>query len=83
VPSHRDVAAGWAIAASVSEEVDYDNTMPFWNERNDLGPEMRRSRKPVKEDDRLTGTARSGSVVVEPSTVYVDKLTPHGVRRSA
>ena len=33
----------------------------------------------MKEHDRLAGSSRSGSVVVEPRAVYIDELTPHEV----
>jgi hypothetical protein len=79
--AYRHVAPRGTVAATVAEEIDDHHAVAFGNERNDLGPEMGRGRKSVKEDDRLAGPATSGSVVVQPSAVYVDELTPHEVGR--
>jgi len=82
VTSHRHIPPRRAITPSVAEEVDHNDTMTLRHERNHIGPEMRRRRKSVKENDRLAGSATSGGVVVESRSVYVDELTPHeGSRR--
>ena len=82
VAAHGNIAAGRPIASPVAEQIDDNNAVSLRNERDDLGPEVRRRWKSVKKDDRLAGSATSGSVVVEPRTVYVNELTSHGVRRS-
>jgi hypothetical protein len=81
MPSHRHIAPSGSVAATVAEEIDDDDAVAFGNEWNDLCPEVRGRRKAVNEDDRLAGPTTSGSVVVQPSAVYVDKLTPHEVKR--
>ena len=80
--SHRHIPTRRSIAPSVAEEVHDHDTVTLRNERNDIGPEVRRRWKSVEENDRLAGSATSGGVVVESRSVYVDELTPHeGSRR--
>jgi len=80
--SNGHIPTGWAVASAVAEKVDHNDTMPLWNERNDVRPKVRRRWKSMEENDRLAGSATSGGVVVESRSVYVDELTPHeGSRR--
>jgi hypothetical protein len=66
-----------AIAASVSQEVEHDQSMPGRHQRDDTAPEMARCRKAVKEYNGYAGAARSGGVVVEPRAAKIEELTAH------
>jgi hypothetical protein len=80
--ANRHIPPGRAVAPSVAEKVNHNNAMSLWNERNHVGPKVRRGWKSVKENDWLAGSATSGGVVIESRSVYVDELTPHeGSRR--
>src|SRR5690348_6938806 len=57
--------------------------MALGNERDDLGPQMRRRGEPMQEHDWLAGSASAGRIVVEARPVYVDELSPHRVKRPA
>lgn len=71
------LVAAWSVAAAISEQVEYDKTMPRWNEGNDLVPQMARRRKAVDEYRGYSGSPRSGGVVVQPGAGEVEKLTAH------
>jgi len=80
--SNRHIPTRRPIAPTVPKKVHDHHTVTLRNERNDIGPEVRRRWKSVQENDRLAGSATSGGVVVESRSVYVDELTPHeGSRR--
>jgi hypothetical protein len=81
VASYRHVALGRAIATAVTEKIDDNYAMALGNERNNLSPQVRRGRETMEKYDRLAGPASPGSVVVEPRSVYVDELSPHGLER--
>jgi hypothetical protein len=66
-----------AVAPSIAEKVHDHDAMTLRNERNYIGPEVRRRWKSVQENDWLAGSATSSGVVVESRSVYVDELTPH------
>jgi hypothetical protein len=72
-----DATLARSIAATIAEEVEYDETMSSWNERNDFVPQMTRRRKSVDEHGRHSGTSCSGGVVVQPGAGEIEKLTAH------
>jgi hypothetical protein len=80
--TNGNVSPRGPVTSPIAEEVDYDDTVTFWNEGHDLRPKVRRCGEPVEEDDRLAGATTAGSIVVEPRTVNVDELTPHDASRS-
>jgi hypothetical protein len=77
VTANRHIPPGRTVAPPVAKQVDHDDTMPLRNERNYIGPKVRRRWKSVKKNDGLAGSTTSGGVVVEARSVYVDELTPH------
>jgi hypothetical protein len=79
VPANGDVFPRGPIAAAITQQIDNDDTMTLRNQRNYIGPEVRGSREPMEKHDRLAGSTRTGSVVVESRAVDVDKLTSHEV----
>ena len=65
------------IAPAVAEQVEDDEAVSGWNERNDLVPQMARRRKTVDEYCGYSGAPRSGGVVIQPGAGEVEKLTAH------
>ena len=66
------------IASTMSEEIDDDESMTRWYERNDVTPQMSRRREAVQKDDGVPGASRSGGVVVDARAGEVEEFTAHG-----
>jgi len=47
MPSHRDIPTRRSVAPPIAEKVHDHDAMALWNERNDIGPEVRRRWKSV------------------------------------
>jgi hypothetical protein len=65
------------IAASVAEEIEDDQSVSGWHQRDDVAPQMARGREAVKKNHGYAGAARSCGVVVEPRAAKIEKLTAH------
>jgi hypothetical protein len=66
-----------SVAPAISEQIEDDETVSWWNERNDLVPQMARRRKTMDEYRGYSGAPRSSGVVVQPGAGEVEKLTAH------
>jgi hypothetical protein len=65
------------IAASVAEEVEDDQSVSGWHQRDDVTPQMARSGKAVKENHGHAGATRSCGVVIEARAAKIEELTAH------
>src|ERR1019366_8557267 len=75
-----------AVAPTEAEQVHHDEPMSRSGDgqlAHDTVPQMRRSREPVQEHYRLTRSARSGGIVVQPAARDVHELTAHGGKMDA
>jgi hypothetical protein len=65
------------ITASVAEEVEDDEAVAGWHQRDDVAPQVARCREAVKENHGYARAARSCGVVVEPRAAKIEELTAH------
>jgi hypothetical protein len=65
------------ITASVAEEVEDDQSVAAWHQRDDITPQMARGGKAVKKNHGHARAPRACGVVVEPCAAKVEELTAH------
>jgi hypothetical protein len=77
VRANVDRARERSIASAVAKQVEHNDAVAGWYERDDVAPETAGRRKPVDEYDRIAGAARAGRVIVEAGTGQIEELTAH------
>ncbi len=71
------IASQRLVAAAESQKVHDDDAMPVGHQGYDIAPNVRRGRKAVEKNEWLTGSSRTGGVVIQSRAAEVDKLTAH------
>jgi hypothetical protein len=72
-----DGMAARRVAPAEAQQVQDENAVAGGELGDDVAPEVAGGGKTVDQDDRLTGSAGAGRVVIEPDAVEVEKLTAH------
>jgi hypothetical protein len=72
-----DVPIRRRVAATESQKVEDNDAVTRRKQRDDIGPEVARGRKPVDEHHGYAATARPGGVVIDTRAGKVEEFTPH------